>query len=72
MEARIEKIVEDLKSVVRGEVYGDDLHRVMYATGACIFEQKPLVVVVPRDRDDVVAAISRATTTHVRVERLEG
>ncbi|MDV2495422.1 MAG: anaerobic glycerol-3-phosphate dehydrogenase subunit C [bacterium] len=58
METRIETIARDLKSVVRGEVYGDDLHRVMYASGACIFEQKPLVVVVPRDRDDVVAAVT--------------
>ncbi|MEE8209138.1 MAG: hypothetical protein V3R38_00150, partial [bacterium] len=58
METRIETIVRDLKSVVQGEVYGDDLHRVMYASGACIFEQKPLVVVVPRDRDDVVAAVT--------------
>ncbi|MCH7768841.1 MAG: anaerobic glycerol-3-phosphate dehydrogenase subunit C [Nitrospinae bacterium] len=65
MEARIEKIVEDLKAVVRGEVYGDDLHRVMYATGACIFEQKPLVVVVPRDRDDVVAAVGYAAAEDI-------
>ncbi|MBI5545236.1 MAG: FAD-binding protein, partial [Deltaproteobacteria bacterium] len=48
----------ELAEVVRGEVRFDDGARGLYATDASNYRQVPIGVVVPRDADDVVAAIA--------------
>ncbi len=47
----------DLQEVVRGDVRFDRLTRALYATDASIYEITPAGVVMPRDVDDVVAAV---------------
>jgi FAD/FMN-containing dehydrogenase/Fe-S oxidoreductase len=48
-----ERVRDDLKGVVKGELLFDDLSRTLYSTDASIFEVRPLGVVVPRDEEDV-------------------
>src|SRR4051794_9649036 len=47
----------DLRRAVRGEVRFDSGSRALYATDASNYRQVPIGVVVPRDADDVVAAV---------------
>ena len=47
-----------LKQRVRGEVRFDDGNRALYSTDASNYRQIPLGVVLPRDADDVVAAVA--------------
>jgi FAD/FMN-containing dehydrogenase/Fe-S oxidoreductase len=47
----------ELEKDLGGEVHFDDLTRTLYATDASIYEITPVGVVVPRDIDDVVAAV---------------
>ena len=47
----------DLRALVKGDVLCDDVSRALYSTAACIFRIVPRGVVVPRDRDDVVAVV---------------
>src|SRR5881392_3674635 len=47
----------DLRERVRGEIRFDDGSRALYANDASVYRQVPLGVVVPRDADDVVAAV---------------
>jgi FAD/FMN-containing dehydrogenase/Fe-S oxidoreductase len=47
----------DLQKRVRGEVRFDAGSRALYATDASNYRQAPIGVVVPRDADDVVAAV---------------
>jgi FAD/FMN-containing dehydrogenase/Fe-S oxidoreductase len=49
-----------LKRAVRGEVRFDDGTRAMYSTDASNYRQVPIGIVVPRDADDVIAAVSLA------------
>jgi FAD/FMN-containing dehydrogenase/Fe-S oxidoreductase len=46
-----------LRARVRGEVRFDDGSRALYATDASNYRQVPIGVVIPRDADDVVAAV---------------
>jgi FAD/FMN-containing dehydrogenase len=46
-----------LRNRVRGEVRFDDGARALYSTDASNYRQIPIGVVVPRDSDDVVAAV---------------
>src|SRR3954464_213593 len=48
----------DLRARVRGEVRFDEGSRALYANDASVYRQVPLGVVVPRDADDVVAAVA--------------
>src|SRR5579864_1894117 len=47
-----------LRRQLRGEVRFDDGSRALYATDGSNYRQVPIGVVIPRDTDDVIAAIS--------------
>ncbi|HUR80737.1 MAG TPA: FAD-binding oxidoreductase, partial [Thermoanaerobaculia bacterium] len=49
-----------LKKEIRGEVRFDDGSRALYATDASNYRQVPIGVVLPRDADDVIAAVALA------------
>jgi hypothetical protein len=59
--ARRERVRDDLKGVLRGELLFDDLSRALYSTDASIFEVRPLGVAVPRDEEDAPAPAWRAS-----------
>jgi FAD/FMN-containing dehydrogenase/Fe-S oxidoreductase len=47
-----------LRDCVRGEVRFDSSSRALYATDGSSYRQVPIGVVIPRDNDDVIAAIT--------------
>jgi FAD/FMN-containing dehydrogenase/Fe-S oxidoreductase len=53
-------LAADLRQNLRGEVRFDDSSRALYATDGSNYRQVPIGVVLPRDGDDVIAAISLA------------
>src|SRR6476660_8318359 len=53
-------LAADLRQNIRGEVRFDDGTRALYATDGSNYRQVPIGVVLPRDADDVIAAISLA------------
>jgi FAD/FMN-containing dehydrogenase/Fe-S oxidoreductase len=55
-----ERIRDDLKGLLKGELLFDDLSCVLYSTDASIFEVRPAGVVVPRDEEDVQALVRYA------------
>jgi len=57
----------DLRRLVKGDVLCDDLSRTLYSTAACIFQMMPQGVVVPRDREDVVAVVKYAAEKGIPV-----
>jgi FAD/FMN-containing dehydrogenase/Fe-S oxidoreductase len=50
----------DLRAAIQGEVRFDRLSRALYATDASVYQIEPAGVVVPRTREDVVAAVQIA------------
>jgi FAD/FMN-containing dehydrogenase/Fe-S oxidoreductase len=57
----------DLRRVVKGDVLCDDISRTLYSTAACIFQIMPKGVVVPRDREDVIAVVRYAAQRGIPV-----
>jgi FAD/FMN-containing dehydrogenase/Fe-S oxidoreductase len=53
-------LAEQLRRRIKGEVRFDDGSRALYATDASNYRQVPIGVVLPRDADDVVAAVALA------------
>lgn len=51
-------LATELQGKVRGEVRFDDSSRALYATDGSVYRQVPIGVVIPRDADDVVAAVA--------------
>jgi FAD/FMN-containing dehydrogenase/Fe-S oxidoreductase len=62
---RRERIRDDLRGIVRGELLFDDITRTLYSTDASIFQVQPLGVVVPRDEEDVQALVRYAAEHQV-------
>ncbi len=50
----------ELRRQIRGEVRFDAYSKVLYSTDASIYQIEPIGVVIPRDRDDVAAAVRLA------------
>ncbi|MEW5806217.1 MAG: anaerobic glycerol-3-phosphate dehydrogenase subunit C [Acidobacteriota bacterium] len=62
-----EKIEQDLKKMIRGEVYCDNHHRILYSTAACIYQIMPLGVVLPRDEEDLARVVAYARENRIPV-----
>jgi FAD/FMN-containing dehydrogenase/Fe-S oxidoreductase len=60
-----ERIQDDLRGLVKGDVRCDDVFLQMYATDASIYEIKPLAVIRPRTLADVVACVEYAGENHL-------
>ena len=57
-----DRLYSDLRRTVRGEVRFDAGSRAMYATDGSNYRQVPIGVVIPKDADDVVAAVAVCRT----------
>ena len=70
MEHEPQRIEEDLRGIVSGEVFCDEVTRSLYATDASLFERMPLGVVRPRTAADVSATVrwagEQGLTVHPR------
>jgi len=60
MEIDRQRIQADLRGLIQGEVYCDDLMAQLYATAASVYEISPLGVVRPRGVEDVVRCVQYA------------
>ena len=56
--ARVAELEQELTRAVRGEVRFDRGSRALYATDGSNYRQIPIGLVIPRDADDVVAAVA--------------
>src|SRR5437588_10251428 len=63
--AQRERIRDDLRGIVRGELLFDDLSCALYSTDASIFQIQPLGVAVPTDEEDVQALVRYAAEHEV-------
>ncbi|MBU2055916.1 MAG: FAD-binding oxidoreductase, partial [Proteobacteria bacterium] len=54
------KMLGDLGRLIEGEVLTDDLSRTIYSCGASLYRVKPLGIVQPRHKLDVIKAVQYA------------
>ncbi len=59
--AQQERLQGDLRGLIEGEVRCDEVALRLYSTDAGLFECRPLGIVYPRNRGDVVAAVRYAS-----------
>lgn len=57
----------ELSARIQGEVRFDDVSRMLYSTDASNYQIEPVGVVIPRNTDDVVAAVEMATSHNVPI-----
>jgi FAD/FMN-containing dehydrogenase/Fe-S oxidoreductase len=67
MQPEQQRIQDDLRGMLQGDVRCDDLFTQLYATDASVYELRPLGVVRPRTLDDVVAAVRYAAENHLSI-----
>src|SRR5690349_2805096 len=64
---RATALADELRGTIKGEVRFDDGSRALYATDGSNYRQVPVGVVIPRDREDVIATVDAARRHHVPV-----
>jgi FAD/FMN-containing dehydrogenase/Fe-S oxidoreductase len=67
MDQERERIQDDLRGLVKGDVRCDDVFLQLYASDASIYEIKPLAVIRPRTLADVVASVEYAAENHLPI-----
>ncbi len=67
MDQERERIQADLRGLLQGDVYCDDLFVQMYATDASIYQVRPIGVVRPRGVADVVACAQYAAENELPI-----
>ncbi|MDH3718342.1 MAG: anaerobic glycerol-3-phosphate dehydrogenase subunit C [Planctomycetota bacterium] len=67
MDQERERIQDDLRGLLAGDVRCDDLFLQMYASDASIYEVRPLAVVRPRHARDVVTCVEYAAENNLPV-----
>ncbi|OLB05589.1 MAG: hypothetical protein AUH14_08475 [Candidatus Rokubacteria bacterium 13_2_20CM_69_15_1] len=65
MIARVSELEHELRKVIAGDVRFDPASRLLYSTDASMYQVEPIGVVIPRDGDDVQAAVEVARTQRV-------
>ncbi|MBS1263921.1 MAG: D-lactate dehydrogenase (acceptor) [Methanonatronarchaeales archaeon] len=61
------EVAAELSELVEGRVRADDVTRELYSTAACIYRERPLVVVEPMDLGDVVETVRFASRSGVPI-----
>ena len=65
MELDRDRMKEDLRGIVSGDVLCDDASRAIYATDGSLFEVWPLAIVRPRSIEDISATVRWAAEERV-------
>jgi FAD/FMN-containing dehydrogenase/Fe-S oxidoreductase len=68
MDPERQRIQDDLRGLIRGDVRCDDVFLQLYATDASIYEIRPLGVVRPRNTADVVACVQYAAEKRIPIQ----
>ena len=63
--ARVNELENALRRIVRGSVRFDQGSKLLYSTDASMYQVEPIGVVIPRDADDVRAAVQVAKAQQV-------
>jgi FAD/FMN-containing dehydrogenase/Fe-S oxidoreductase len=61
----VNDLEQELRKVITGDVRFDPASRLLYATDASMYQVEPIGVVIPRDSDDVQAAVEVAKARQV-------
>ena len=64
---KVDEIAKDLKEMVQGEVLSDEINRFLYTYDASIFKMRPLLIVLPKSKDDVINVLKYANKEEIPV-----
>ena len=67
MGKRTKNILRNLEKLIEGEVLLDDLSRTIYSSGASLYSVRPLGIVRPRNKTDVVNVVEFASQHNIPI-----
>lgn len=62
-----EALLRDLRRLVSGKVLGDEISRIVYSASPCSYFVKPLVIVQPKEKMDVVKVVKYAASRGIGI-----
>jgi anaerobic glycerol-3-phosphate dehydrogenase C subunit len=67
MDGKEQTDFKDLAALIEGDVLTDELNRTIYSSGASLYRVKPLAIVKPRHKADVVQAVRYAAERSIPI-----
>lgn len=67
VDSQLQEFALELRRAFSGEIHIDRFTRLLYSTDASIYQIEPLAVLVPREHNDVAAAVALAASHHLPV-----
>ena len=61
------KVASDLRELIQGDVQFDEISRVLFSTAACMYQIKPMGVVAPKDKNDVIQVVRYAHENNIPI-----
>lgn len=58
LDKTLKRGIDDLKKKLKGEIYTEDVYRLMYATDASVYRHHPIGVAYPKNESDLVLLIN--------------
>lgn len=58
---------KELKTQFKGEIFTDEIHKILYATDGSVYREKPLAVVRPVDMEDIRTVIKFANDNEIPI-----
>ena len=59
--------IESFKETIEGEVYIDKLHQLLYSTDASIYQERPQVIVLPANKEDIIRTVYFARENRIGI-----
>jgi anaerobic glycerol-3-phosphate dehydrogenase C subunit len=63
--ANANTMFREIEGIIEGTILYDDLSRTLYSSGACLYRVKPMAVVQPRNKSDVVKIVRYAAGRNI-------
>lgn len=61
------KVQKDLRAIVDGDVQFDEISRILFSTAACMYQIKPMGVVAPKNKNDVIKIVRYAHENNIPI-----
>lgn len=67
MDNNIINLLEELKNNFEGDIYSDNLNRILYSTDASAYKEKPIAVTRPKNKSDILKLIDFSIKNNVPI-----
>ncbi|NLA25125.1 MAG: FAD-binding oxidoreductase, partial [Bacteroidales bacterium] len=60
-------MLNTLRNKIKGKIYEDNINRILYSTDASAYREKPLAVIIPENKNDLIEIIKFVSENNLAI-----